>query len=241
MIVYAGKQFWNDFNNGDEALFQDASRPRDNDMFKLRPWLQSWKWKWKEANKDTWLPVHQYIGVAVAPTATWTYFTRVSDSWTEQQMKDCCSWYDSIISWWNVQWWTAASLLKDINSKKQAYWHSLAATKSMKVSSFGETTIESLSMANNWSYMIRANVMMSPESAFSSTWYQFFLYTMTSLGNEEAAAHFSSKLTALNNSEILDSEVMWNISQWGNYFWAIQQKTGKTCLAVLTVTILQLW
>jgi hypothetical protein len=38
MIVYAGKQFWNDFNNGDEALFQDANRPRDNDKFKIKPW-----------------------------------------------------------------------------------------------------------------------------------------------------------------------------------------------------------
>lgn len=52
MIVYAGKQFWNDFNNGDEALFQDANRPRDNDKFKIRPWLQSDKWKQREVNKE---------------------------------------------------------------------------------------------------------------------------------------------------------------------------------------------
>ena len=52
MIVYAGKQFWNNFNNGDEALFQDANRPRDNDKFKIRPWLQSNKWKQREVNKD---------------------------------------------------------------------------------------------------------------------------------------------------------------------------------------------
>ena len=52
MIVYTGKQFWNDFNNGDEALFQDANRPRDNDKFKIRPWLQSDKWKQREVNKD---------------------------------------------------------------------------------------------------------------------------------------------------------------------------------------------
>jgi len=241
MIVYSWKQYWNDFNNGDEWLFQDAGRPRDEEMFKLRPWLQSDKWKWRDANKDTWLPVHQYVWIAVAPTATWTYFKRVSDSWTEQQIKDCCSWYSSIISWGNVQGWTAESLVNDINSKKQAYWHSLAATKSMKVSTFGDDTIDSLSMANNWSYMIRANVMLSPATAFSSTWYKFFLYTMTSINNEEVAAHFSSKLTALNNSEIIDSEVMWNISQWENYYWAIQHTTGKNCLAVLTVTILQLW
>lgn len=52
MIVYSGKQYWNDFNNWDEALFQDANRPRDNDKFKIRPWLQSDKWKQREVNKD---------------------------------------------------------------------------------------------------------------------------------------------------------------------------------------------
>ena len=53
MIVYAGKQFWNDFNNGDEALFQDADRPRDNDKFKIKPWMQSGKWDFRWANKNT--------------------------------------------------------------------------------------------------------------------------------------------------------------------------------------------
>ena len=50
MIVYAGKQFWNDFNNGDEALFQDANRPRDNDMFKIRAWIQAQKNDLRTAN-----------------------------------------------------------------------------------------------------------------------------------------------------------------------------------------------
>ena len=50
MIVYAGKQFWNDFNNGDEALFQDADRPRDNDKFKIKPWLQAQKNDLRTAN-----------------------------------------------------------------------------------------------------------------------------------------------------------------------------------------------
>ena len=52
MIVYSWKQYWNDFNNWDEALFQDANRPRDNDKFKIKPWLQSDKWKQREVNKN---------------------------------------------------------------------------------------------------------------------------------------------------------------------------------------------
>ena len=52
MIVYTWKQYWNEFNNWDEALFQDANRPRDEDKFKLRPWLQSDKWDWRWSNKN---------------------------------------------------------------------------------------------------------------------------------------------------------------------------------------------
>ena len=63
MIVYTGKQFWNDFNNWDEGLFQDANRPRDNNKFKIRPWLQSDKWKQRDVNKD--------VGVDAAELLWW--------------------------------------------------------------------------------------------------------------------------------------------------------------------------
>ena len=52
MIVYAGKQFWNNFNNWDEWVFQDANRPRDDDKFKIRPWFQSWRRDWKATNSN---------------------------------------------------------------------------------------------------------------------------------------------------------------------------------------------
>lgn len=80
MIVYTWKQRWNDFNNGDEALFQDANRPRDNDKFKLRPWLQSDKWKQREVNKDITTVASQLI-------AGWTT-DNVSSSST---MPDSCT------------------------------------------------------------------------------------------------------------------------------------------------------
>lgn len=240
MIVYSWKQYWNDFNNGDEGLFQDANRPRDDDKFKIRPWLQSDKWDWRWTNKNTRLPVHQYMWVAVAPSWSWTYFTRVSDSWTKQQIEDCCSWYSSIISWWNVQGRTAESLIKDMESHAQSYWWSAAYTSWKSATLFWNAEIETLYMANNWAYMIWATVMLSPESAFT-TWQQFMLYTVTSIDNQEVVAHYNGKLTWLNNSEIIDNYVMWNLGRWACYYWATQQKTGKTCLAVLTVTILQLW
>ncbi len=52
MIVYPWKQRWNDFNNGDEALFQDANRPRDNDKFKIKYWVQTRKQDLRTANTN---------------------------------------------------------------------------------------------------------------------------------------------------------------------------------------------
>ena len=69
MIVYAGKQRWNNFNNWDEALFQDANRPRDNDKFKIRPWLQSDKWKQRETNKDIYVDAAELLWWG--QTTTW--------------------------------------------------------------------------------------------------------------------------------------------------------------------------
>ena len=73
------------------------------------------------------------------------------------------------------------------------------------------------------------------------TWSQFMLYMMTSTKDQEVVAHYNGKLTALNNSEVIDTNVMWNMSQWDCYYWVAKQNTGENCLAVLTVTILQLW
>ena len=54
MIMYTWKQFGNDFRNGDDAVFWDSNRPRDDNWTKIRPWLQGDKWKWRETNKKTW-------------------------------------------------------------------------------------------------------------------------------------------------------------------------------------------
>ena len=62
MKVYSWRQYWNNFNSWDEGLFQDANRPRDNDKFKLRPWLQSDKWKQRETTKDITVEAAQLLG-----------------------------------------------------------------------------------------------------------------------------------------------------------------------------------
>ena len=74
MIVYTGKQYWNSFNNWDEALFQDANRPRDNDMFKIKPWLQSDKWKFRESNKDINTQTSELIAHGIIYASSWTVY-----------------------------------------------------------------------------------------------------------------------------------------------------------------------
>lgn len=68
MIMYAWKQFGNDFRNGDYAVFWDSNRPRDENGTKIRPWLQGDKWSFREVNKKTdfsqfaltWIAVVEY-------------------------------------------------------------------------------------------------------------------------------------------------------------------------------------
>lgn len=53
MIMYTWKQFGNDFRNGDDAVFWDSNRPRDDNGTKIRPWLQGDKWSFRDVNKKT--------------------------------------------------------------------------------------------------------------------------------------------------------------------------------------------
>ena len=104
MIVYTWKQRWNDFNNGDEALFQDANRPRDNDKFKLRPWLQSDKWKQREVNKDVTTVATQLVarGATKAPA-----FSSLPADYSIPYFRESYTPSDlSFLSWYTTAWWT---------------------------------------------------------------------------------------------------------------------------------------
>lgn len=74
MIVYTGKQYWNDFNNWDEALFQDANRPRDNDKFKIKPWLQSEKWDFRQGNKNINIKAPELRCHQAISASSWTTY-----------------------------------------------------------------------------------------------------------------------------------------------------------------------
>ena len=64
--------YWNNFNNWDEALLSDSNRPRDEFGLRIKPWMQSDKWDWREANKNIYLQQAIYKNAAlITGTADW--------------------------------------------------------------------------------------------------------------------------------------------------------------------------
>lgn len=196
MIVYAGKQFWNDFNNGDEWVFQDANRPRDNDKFKLRPWLQSDKWDWKSTNKNTWAAFFNWYGFRkVNNTASlWTWYDfyrlRLKDTFTDSDLSDF-EWYQQ-----RTKTWTTAEI-RDYIQKAQSIWNPKSRitdwdVEIMETGSYGiwvfaqfmrpsghtRTTMSQMGVGlgllqKNWSYQIVwSNMSRSCTDIDSLTYYQ---------------------------------------------------------------------
>ncbi len=129
MIVYTGKQFWNDFNNWDEALFQDANRPRDDDKFQIRPWFNARKNDLRIAN--SWI------------AAQWTF------QWVKVQ-----AWQSNMI--WNTAYMKdsyTASDFSDLNSFVAADGTTYSAEA---VAKWIKTTIvwRPYANASNWDIVI---------------------------------------------------------------------------------------
>ena len=142
MIVYAGKQFWNDFNNGDEGLFQDANRPRDNDKFKIKPWLQSDKWDWRWTNKN--INMAQALVRCIIKNPSWEFTTPYFK--TEYADNDF-----SFIVWYVPNWSTALTSAEATQlareSKIQTWqWDACIAVKD------GNVVIQ-----KSWTYILEAH------------------------------------------------------------------------------------
>lgn len=103
MIVYAGKQYWNEFNNWDEALFEDAVLPRDSYKFKIKQGIQTQKNDLRTANS----------GIA----AQGTFFGVKSQAW-QTNVTDPNTWaflfnVANITNEWSVILWRPYVNAKD--------------------------------------------------------------------------------------------------------------------------------
>lgn len=141
MIVYAGKQFWNEFNNGDEALFQDADRPRDDDKFKIRPWMQSDKWDWRWTNKN--INMAQALVRCIVKNPSWTFTTPYFK--TEYADDDF-----SFIEWYTPNWWSAISSAEAIQLARESKIQTWQWDACIAVSD-GNVIIK-----KSWTYIIEA-------------------------------------------------------------------------------------
>lgn len=115
--------FWNNFNNGDEALFQDASLPRDTFWFKIKNWIQtqqqdlrtssSWIveyfsvcW-WKEI---TWVAQNQMnywtsVNIPLYTNVKWKFSASQTYPYTMEQEEGLCNTEKmGSLGWWVRNW-----------------------------------------------------------------------------------------------------------------------------------------
>lgn len=192
MIVYAGKQYWNDFNNWDEALFQDAERPRDNDKFKIKPWMQSGKWDFRSSNKNTDLSQIVVKWWSNVPwTSDWNSLNRtiptLKEKWTASE-------FESIgfpSAYMN------SAILEALQEAKANNPYVAVKSWTIKYISWGNETSmnwQYLEVLKSWLYIVQASWQFwFPSGYSSSTSYQYKYWVSIAIENngvfQEAATN----------------------------------------------------
>lgn len=119
--------YWNNFNNGDEALFQDASLPRDTFWFKIKNWIQTAQQDWRTANANIDFRQAIYAWLMVIPSTWWVgdTLTEFKESYSNSDLSfvdsftPCFPVYNKHpISWWQEQLkvqrrWDSWTLIRD--------------------------------------------------------------------------------------------------------------------------------
>ena len=154
MIVYAGKQFWNDFNNWDEGLFQDANRPRDDDKFKIRPWMQSEKWDWRWTNKN--INMAQALVRCIVKNPSWEFTTPYFKTEYADNDFSFIVWY--VPNWLTAITWAEATALARESKIQTWQWDACIAVKD------GNVVIQ-----KSWTYILEAHAEF-----IYPTWYSIY-------------------------------------------------------------------
>lgn len=238
MIVYAGKQFWNDFNNWDEWVFQDANRPRDDDKFKITPWLQSEKWDRRRTNKNTQpkLAIFSWVWTsAVAWTTDWQVLQLwgISRFFSKAATASDFSSYSTILSQrWGVDYMVSIAnqqmkqneLYSDINFRVTSDW-----------------LIECM---NSWTYLLGLTCQLRYASWHSTTTtYKEYAYMYATSGG---VSDWLAMDTFSRRSTWNPWAVRWNyfspIWKWDKLYFAMgHTDTAHNAMAYYTVSIVQIW
>lgn len=112
--------YWNNFNNGDEALFQDASLPRDTFWFKIRNWVQTAQQDWRTANAN--INLQQWIyksALLVAWTADWSTLYPSLSEFKKEYTKSDFSFVDSFVT---ATWVSLSAEQRAKDRKSEISW-----------------------------------------------------------------------------------------------------------------------
>ena len=237
MIVYAGKQFWNDFNNWDEGVFQDASRPRDNNMFKIKPWLQSDKWDWKRANKNT-QPMLSIFSWVWRSAVTWTADWQVLNLWgisrffTGKATASDFSDYSTILE----QWGGVNYVVDLANAQREQ-------NKLFSYSNFRVTSDWLIECLNSWTYLLGIACQLRYASGHNtSTAYKEYAYLY---GTDSGIDNWIPLDSFSRRSTWNPWAVRWNyfsyISKWDKLYFAMAHTdTSYSAMAYYTVIMVQI-
>ena len=238
MIVYAGKQYWNDFNNWDEALFQDANRPRDDDKFKLRPWLQSGKWdrKWSNKNTQPRLTVFSWVWTsAVTGTADGQVLSLggISKFFSKEATASDFSQYSSILSQrWGVDY--IVNLANEQMKQNELYDYS----------NFRVTSDWLIECMNTWTYLFWLACQLRYASGHStSTAYKEYAYMY---GTEDTISNWVALDSFSRRSTWNPWAVRWNyfshMKKGDKFYFAMAHTdTSYSAMAYYTATMVQIW
>ena len=234
MIVYTGKQFWNDFNNWDEALFQDASRPRDNNMFKIKPWLQSDKRDLREANKNIYTKAAQLVArwATKAPA-----FSSLPADYSIPYFKESYTASDlSFLSWYTTAWGTTWGSTEIENYAK--------SFKSIKNGNPWCRIVDwNIEIVESGTYIIQAFTQFLFPSGYSSNnsyQYREEVALLGLNGGEWVRQHRNQGRACWTGDMILTWQVSW-LDKWEIYnIWAAHTYSSQVAMFE-TINIQRLW
>ena len=135
--------------NGDEALFEDASLPRDRFWFRIANWVNTRKQDWKTAN--SWIQMAQFVAKNIQKNA-WMPINYSAPSYYREEYKN--SYNTSDINFTTFSWITVSQALLD-NLKVATLWNPEAKIENNHVK-----------ITKSWTYVIQVYW----EFVYSATW-----------------------------------------------------------------------
>lgn len=191
--------WWNNFNNGDEALFNDASLPRDSYWFKIQPWMQTDKNDWRASNSWIWL---QQIIIKWWVKVPWTEDWQELAPKTTNFKKEYTSSDFSFLEWYTTAMWQVLSASAWAEERKaEEEWMCPVWVQGWDVV-----------INQSWSYIIQAYCDFSYPSWYdSSTSYQYkeFVYLIS-----DNKVSVRQQARACWTVDWVSALYVWFIKQW---------------------------